>query len=571
MLAVWLFACTSPAPPEPAPPPPIDDTAGAPTTTGFTVDWPDVPVAEPLPDPVNPGRGRYSTPLDVRFASADDASIWLTTDGRDPRHHGVPAPDSLRVDTTTVLRLVWVDPDGDPLAPVESHTYLFADHIPAQQAPEGYPDVWWSTHPLGPFPADYAVDADVVDDPRTADVFPSVFAEVPVLSVVMDPDDLFGPLGIHENPLEEGILWEKPASIEWLDPDPSLDHGLGAGIRIQGGSSRDPAKSAKKSFRLVFKSDYGPGRWAFPAFREPGALTSFNTVVLRARYNRSWAHEDPIQRRKALFMREQLGADLQRATGWPSGHTRPVHLLLNGLYWGLYLLQERPDEHFASDTFGGSSDDWDVLNSGVVTAGERVAWDALMVDVAADLSDDPAYQRVVEQLELDAFIDYTLLNLFLGNVDWPDRNWYAARDRRGGGWRFFNWDTELIMTTSFEDRVDSIDFPGTPGHVFTRLRAHPDFRARVAARAERLFTGAGVLTPEPLQARWSELGDDVVPGVIAESARWGDHFRDDRLHPDAELYTYPDHWIPEFEEAQRVYWPVRTSNFLDQLRARDLY
>ena len=38
----------------------------------------------------------------------------------------------------------------------------------------------------------------------------------------------------------------------------------------------------------------------------------------------------------------------QLALGQPSAHGTFVHLYLNGLYWGLYNLTERPDSSFAA-------------------------------------------------------------------------------------------------------------------------------------------------------------------------------------------------------------------------------
>ena len=40
-----------------------------------------------------------------------------------------------------------------------------------------------------------------------------------------------------------------------------------------------------------------------------------------------------------------------------------VHLYLNGLYWGLYNLAERPNQDFSASYFGGNADtDWDSIS-----------------------------------------------------------------------------------------------------------------------------------------------------------------------------------------------------------------
>ena len=49
---------------------------------------------------------------------------------------------------------------------------------------------------------------------------------------------------------------------------------------------------------------------------------------------------------------------------WPAEaapHGKYVHLYLNGMYWGLYNLHERPDDSFADEYYGGDKDDYDVI------------------------------------------------------------------------------------------------------------------------------------------------------------------------------------------------------------------
>ena len=42
-------------------------------------------------------------------------------------------------------------------------------------------------------------------------------------------------------------------------------------------------------------------------------------------------------------------------------HGKYVHLYLNGLYWGLYNVHERPDDSFADEYYGGDKDDYYVI------------------------------------------------------------------------------------------------------------------------------------------------------------------------------------------------------------------
>ena len=52
---------------------------------------------------------------------------------------------------------------------------------------------------------------------------------------------------------------------------------IDCGLRIQGNSNRIPQKSQKHSFRLMFKSKYGPGKLHYPVF--PRQLRVNSTVL----------------------------------------------------------------------------------------------------------------------------------------------------------------------------------------------------------------------------------------------------------------------------------------------------
>ena len=87
---------------------------------------------------------------------------------------------------------------------------------------------------------------------------------------------------------------------------------------------------------------------------------SFDTLFVDARYNNSWPKRN--QASMAQYTRDQFACDLQNAmAGGYAPHGRKVHLYINGLYWGLYWIHERPDESFAAAYSGGKKDDYDTI------------------------------------------------------------------------------------------------------------------------------------------------------------------------------------------------------------------
>ena len=135
----------------------------------------------------------------------------------------------------------------------------------------------------------------VVNDPTYSDQFEESFAALPTLSLVFDSDAFFDESdGIYQNPLREGAAWERPLSAELIVPN-GTEEGfqIDAGVRIQGGSSRDP-DTPKHSLSLRFRRQYGAGKLDYPLFQnEPhgeDAAESFDYLQLRPEYNFGWMH-----------------------------------------------------------------------------------------------------------------------------------------------------------------------------------------------------------------------------------------------------------------------------------------
>jgi hypothetical protein len=344
------------------------------------------------------------------------------------------------------------------------------------------------------------------------------------------------------------------------------------GIRIHGGWNRRPEESPKHAFRLVFKKQYGPGKLKAAIFGA-GAATEFDTLVLRAGCNNTWLHWHPVERQRGDFLRDQWMRETQRAMGHASVHGIFVHLYLNGLYWGLYNLVERPDETFAANYFGGSRKEFDARNADKILSGDPMAWDDLMRRVNAGIRTEAEYQGVTELIEMESFIDYMLLNFYGANADW-DRasNWYAARPRKPNGkWHFFVWDAERTLENVEDNRL-STDDDQSPTRIFQRLRENETFRKQFAARARKHLSDGGALSPNSTATRYRALAQQIELAVIAESARWGDYRRD--VHPyregPYELYT-PRLCQTETKRLLTEYFPKRGEKFSEHLGAVHLY
>jgi hypothetical protein len=572
------------APPDAPAPTPID--AGIPAPPDAT------PGCQPALD--RPGvcaqRGLYDGPVEVELVWHDPgAPIYYTLDGSAPspetgtRYTGPfliegseqvlgqdGAPDQPFRGVVTLRAAVFAD--GAPPSTEAVHSYVFPHLVVAQPAqPLGYP-TQWKDNPRG---ADYEMDPAVLVDTETRAAAAAALAALPTVAVVMNADDLWSPdRGIYMNPSLEGFDWERPASFEILFPD-GTSRQIHCGIRVQGGSSVLGWKVDKLSLRLVFRDLYGKGEFVYPLF-EGSPVISFDTLVLDAHMNLTFVHPDHAQRIRSQYVRDLYTADLQRAAGSLSPRGRFVHLYLNGLYWGLYELHERPDEHFAAAHLGGVEEDYDVFRHEDTQAiyGDTVAWDTMLAILRrpAGLADAASYAEIQSYLDVADFIDYMLVNFFAGNEDWPHHNWYAARRRApDAGFRFFSWDAEHVLKeVTANDTTE--DDAGTPGEIFQALRQSPAFLAALDARASELFGPGGIfyVNPErpvydpahPEDNRPAHLYmqriEEVRAAMLAESARWGDNRRPDQP------YTVAD-WQAELDWLINTYFPQRSAIVRAQL------
>ena len=165
-------------------------------------------------------------------------------------------------------------------------------------------------------------------------------------------------------------------------------------VRIQGGSSRNP-DTPKHSLSLRFRKEYGAGKLDYPLFADAPsgdtAVAEFDFLQLRCGYNFGWIHRHYYQARHAQSNRDQWVNDLFLAMGQPGSHGRWVHLYINGIYWGIYHAHERPDADFMASYFGGTSDDYDALNSGSAVNGDKAAWNTMVAIANGNIADPAQY------------------------------------------------------------------------------------------------------------------------------------------------------------------------------------
>ena len=505
-------------------------------------------------------------------APAGGVAIYYTTDGTNPQPaSALRYTNPIAITTTTVVRAAAFR-DGTNLAGTATRTFLFVADVLKQTG--GQLPSAWGTHAGRIVPAHYGMATASEEDAASGQAVAQALRSLATLSIVADPGDLFSrETGIYVHPLERGVNWERPVSVEMIDADGRRLFQSRAGLRIHGGTSREPEESPKHSFRLNFGPRYWSARLSFPIFGPAGAQ-EFDSLILRAGNNNSWLDSSGEGRGRADYLRDEWMRRSMLAMGYPSARGIFVHVYLNGLYWGLYNLCEQPGSSLFRGDDAEPAIGFDVRKGAKTESGDQVAWARMMALANSGLSDERSYLAISRQLDLVELADYLILNLYAGNSDWDrSANWYAARPRTGAGrFRFFVWDAERTLE-DIEANTLEFDDDESPPRLFHRLSENAAFRKLFAARAQRLLFGDGPLAPAISAGRYQTLANSIAKPLAAEAARWGTYRRDVHQYKSGpyERYTVEGHWRLEVERILTRYFPERRGILLTQFREQGLF
>ncbi len=555
-------------------------------------------------------RGFFDAPFTLEITSATpDAQIYYSLDGSEPSaSRGLLYTEPLTITNTTIVRARAFKPDLKP-TDIDTETYIFLDDVihqaPTGAAPPNFPASWGRNR------VDYGMDPTVVSKYSLAE-WHEALTQIPTMSIVTEVENLFDPVtGIYANADGHGEDWERPSSIELIDPHgtPQGQFQENCGLRIRGGYSRN-TDFVKHSLRVFFRRDYGAAKLHYPLFENEGADT-FDTFDLRTSQNYAWPRETSLSNGqndtlvREVFCRETLGK-----MGQPYRRSRYYHLYLNGQYWGIYMTDERPEASYGATYLGGNKDDYDVVKCAnhignfvtEATDGNFGTWTNLFT-MGLDMLDDSGnanYFRMLGRnpdgtrnpalpvmVDADNLINYMLgifytgdgdatLSSFLGNTE--PNNWFGMKNRNNPdqGFLFFNSDCEhtLGAPSSQVDRTGPWkDIAGSnvrnftysnPQYLHEELMLNPEYRLLFADHVQRHFFNGGVLTPEACTNRFLRWADQINQAIRAYEARWGDA---NNAHV---KYSATD-WTNRINTIVNSWFPNRTATVLQQLKVDNLY
>lgn len=381
---------------------------------------------------------------------------------------------------------------------------------------------------------------------------------LPAVSLCVDSIDLFdfnkgifiaGANYDPENPrwsgnyYQRGKEWERWANFEFYEYD-NTGVNQQCGIRTHGGNGR---RFQQKTFKIYAREKYGKKRFKHRFFKNIDQR-KFKILVLRPFLSNNAGCEDYV----CNCLAQQLNIDFMA--------NRPTVMFINGEYWGIYYVKEKPDEHYIEDHYGIDADSVNLQYCwwGTVENGSPDNYKALQQWMGkADLSDPEQYAYAAEHIDIDNFIDYYLLELFVANHDWPANNvrFWQAGDRKFR-WLFYDGDSGL-EASNFDVYANASDYSNDNFYVstlfFRRFLQSPQFQEKFAHRFNQLIvTTFSYRNTKP-------IFDSIQQALVMEV-----HRQFERFAPPADFYakTY-DSWLVGHMDFTRDFLIQRpTYNFL---------
>jgi hypothetical protein len=544
----------------------------------------------------------YTEPSTSKTAYAGKSPLTVNID---------PSSSTGRPLTPAVVLRAAVIKSGFNASNSETRTYIFLKNVKTQSYPGGN----WPNTNINSQIIDYNMDSRVVNDSRYVNSFGTVFSSIPTVSLVTDNMNLFDTLnGIYVNALNHGPTWERPASLEYINKANVEEFSVNAGVRIRGGWSRHEY-NPKHAFRIFMRNDYGKKSLQYPLFGSDAAQ-DFDKFDLRCAQNYSWSfYNNTVM----TYAQDEYCRKMQILMGYPCSHSSYCHLFLNGMYWGLFEFEERPEAHFGASYIGGKSENFDVIKVNIdqwqyddeATDGNLDEWQKLYDITNIGFSNMEYYYKLqglntegnvdttIEALaDIDNLIDYMINIFYSGNFDSPisefrsnkdPNNFYAIKNRNHirEGFIFIVHDAEHTLNYIAgseewgndgvnENRVSLEKEPYDylrmiqpafvkfePQWLHYRLTENAEYCQRFADKAYKHFYNSGLFTPAIAESYFRNQANQINMAIIGESARWGDSRY-------GVVRTKDDDWIPAVNNTVELFIKKRTPIVIDQLKNEGL-
>ena len=327
---------------------------------------------------------------------------------------------------------------------------------------------------------------------------------LPVISIALEPADMYGYSGIYSNPSQD---WEVPCNLTLYEGDGGFT--IDCGLKLYGHTG---LIMAKKSFKVNFRSCYGENVLNYPVYGEDGPWL-YDSLCIRA------GQDYP----QAIF-RDELFTSLCREMTDTVLAQRDKFCILyvNGEYYGIYCMKEAFNELFYAQNRGVREESVEIVQAPVYYDTEIHAFMRFLIN--HDMTKKENYEYACTVFDMDSVIDWIIIEGYSTNGDVQQNLRYFRSSDNGNRYEmaFYDLDWSFYYHNPFSI-VLSYD-QGDWQHVMLtgNLMENPTFRQKFLERLS--YHMEHTLSNENVLARIDYYHDLLAPEVPRERRTWGDTY-----------------------------------------------
>ena len=401
--------------------------------------------------------GVYNDVKDVEVILTGAGEIRYTTDGSLPTASSRLYTGPIRLTSTAVIRAASFEPDK--------------------------------------LPSDVITASYIINENHT----------LPVVTVAVDPDEMFGGAGIHTNYWTENEIL---CNVKLFEDNDGFS--IDCGIKMFGHMG---LKNPKKSFKINFRGRYGEDLLHYPVYGED-APQYYDSLIIRS------GQDYPIS-----IFRDELFTSLARDSGDNilAQEDKFCILYINGEYWGIYCLKEAFCETMIANHYGISQDSVEIIQAPVDNEYGTEILELIGYCWKNDMNDPEVWEYVSSQVDVDSIIDWMILEAYSTNTDTQQNLRYFRSDELSGGWMFCYYDIDWGWYYNAQfSHVLSPNYSWQHMGLTKNMMKNKEFRQKFLARLSELMETT--LSDENVLARIDYYEALLEPEVRRERARWSSSY-----------------------------------------------
>ncbi len=434
----------------------------------------------------SPEGGLASIGDQITLSTQTNGEIRYTLDGSIPDEQSTLYSDPIPVDSTTVICARIFQENLLPGKTV-THTYIVHEST-------SLPVISLTT------PPEFLFDEDI-----------GITVGVPV------SDSLGAPPPFDED-ANFWKRWERPVHIEYYDPEGVCGFAQTAGIKIFGGAFGRQIR--QKAFSLFARNKYNDPDFDYPLFPTK-SIQSFKRFLLRCSsndFNRTYI-------RDAMMNTLVIG---QMDVDWQA--YQPAIVYINGVYWGLYNIREKTNQYYPESNYNIDVDDVDLIEGvNTVAHGDGKDYQDLLDYVKSNnLNTDSHYDYMKSQIDITAFMNYYITQLYVRNEDWLHQNIKCWRDGKSESkWRWLLYDMDWgfggeVMLGEDQYTTNSIEWAQSQEESSTFFKGFMQNQKFKKEYLQRFATHLNLtFHPERVAQIIDRMTQTISPEMPRQIARWG--------------------------------------------------